>query len=80
MTYRQEASLARARSIPDCVKDGSQFIIVSHSPILLGLPGADIFTFDNGLIHKCKYEDTDSYQVTKMFINEREMLLHRLLN
>jgi predicted ATPase len=66
--------------IRNCVKDGSQFIIVSHSPILLGLPGADIFTFDNGLIHKCKYEDTDSYQVTKMFINEREMLLHRLLN
>lgn len=65
--------------IYECAKKGSQFIIATHSPILLGISGAEILTFDNGLIHKCEYEETDSYQVTEMFINNREQLLERLL-
>ena len=65
--------------ISECVKKGSQFIIVTHSPILLGLPGAEILSFDDGAIHPCRYEDTDSYQVTEMFINSREQILKRLL-
>ena len=40
---------------------------------------ADIYCFDNGRIHLCEYEDTESYQVTEMFINNRQMLLDRLL-
>ena len=62
-----------------CAKSGSQFIIVTHSPILLGIPEAEILTFDDGQIHTCAYEETDSYQITKMFINSREMLLDKLL-
>ena len=62
-----------------CVKEGSQFIIVTHSPILLALPGAEILSFDDGPVHPCSYEDTDSYQVMSMFINNREQILHRLL-
>lgn len=62
-----------------CAKEGAQFIIVTHSPILLGIPDADIYCFDNGRIHLCEYEDTESYQVTEMFINNRQMLLDRLL-
>lgn len=54
-----------------CAKEGAQFIIVTHSPILLGIPDADIYCFDNGRIHLCEYEDTESYQVTEMFINNR---------
>lgn len=61
-----------------CVKEGSQFIIATHSPILLGLPDADILSFDDGL-QTCKYEDTESYVVTKMFVNDRERVLKRLL-
>ena len=57
----------------------SQFFIVTHSPILLGIPDAQILSFDNGEIHECEYEDTDSYQVTELFINNREQLLKRLL-
>ena len=60
-------------------KEGAQFIIVTHSPILLGIPDADIYCFDNGRIHLCEYEDTESYQITEMFINNRQMLLDRLL-
>lgn len=58
---------------------GSQFIIASHSPILLGIPGADIISFDGGVMRRCSYEETESYQVMEMFINYRERLIERLL-
>lgn len=58
---------------------GSQFLIASHSPILLGIPGAEILSFDQQEIKRCQYEDTESYQVTEMFLNHREALLNRLL-
>lgn len=60
-------------------KQGAQFIIASHSPILLGIPEAQILSFDDGEIHECEYTETESYQVTEMFINNREYLLTRLL-
>ena len=66
--------------IVNCAKEDSQFIMVTHSPILLGIPGAEILSFDDGQIHPIEYEDTDSYQVTKMFIENKEQLLNRLLN
>lgn len=75
-----QRQLTLLMEIVECAKNGSQFIIVSHSPILLGIPGAEIMCFDEGQIHSCAYEDTDSYQVTKMFINNREQLLNRLLS
>lgn len=60
-------------------KKGAQFFIATHSPILLGIPSAEIYCFDNGSIHLCSYEETESYQVTEMFINNRNVLLDRLL-
>ncbi len=65
--------------IVSCARDGAQFIIVTHSPILLGIPDAEILSFDNGLMHPIPYEETDSYQVTEMFINHRQRILHQLL-
>lgn len=62
-----------------CAKEGAQFFIVTHSPILLGIPNAEIYCFDSGSIHLCPYEETESYQVTEMFINNRNVLLGRLL-
>lgn len=58
---------------------GSQFIIVTHSPILLGTPGADIVSFDEGELHRISYEETESYQVTKLFLENREVMLRQLL-
>jgi len=60
--------------------EGAQFIIVTHSPVLLGLPKAQILTFDDGPVRPCGYEETDSFQITSMFINSREALLKRLLD
>lgn len=58
---------------------GSQFIIVTHSPILLGTPDADIVSFDEGKPHRISYEETESYQVTKLFLENREVMLRQLL-
>lgn len=80
-----EAALSPQRQLTllmliyECAKNGAQFIIVTHSPILLGIPNAEILSFDSGLIHTCEYEETDSYQITEMFINNRKQLLDRLL-
>ena len=57
----------------------SQMIIATHSPILLGIPGAAIYCFDQGKVHPCAYEETESYRVTELFINNRQALLNRLL-
>lgn len=65
--------------IAKMAEKGSQFIIASHSPILLGIPGADIISFDDGAMRRCSYEETESYQVTEMFINNRQRLTERLL-
>ena len=74
-----QRQLTLLMEIYECARKGAQFIIVTHSPILLGIPGAEILTFDNGLIHRCEYEETESYQVMEMFINHRQQLLDRLL-
>lgn len=60
-------------------RQGSQFLIATHSPILLGIPGAEILSFDDGELHACTYKEAGSYQVMEMFINNRELLLKRLL-
>lgn len=65
--------------IDKLTRQGAQFIIASHSPILLGIPDAQILSFDEGEIHPCDYLETESYQVTEMFINNREYFLKRLL-
>ncbi len=75
-----QRQLTLLMEIAECVKENSQFFIATHSPILLGLPNAEILCFDKGSIHKCTYEETDNYQVTEMFINNRKQLLSKLLN
>lgn len=74
-----QRQLTLLMDIYKCAKDGAQFVIVTHSPILLGMPDADIYSFDDGEVHLCEYEETDSYIVTELFINNRDVLLHRLL-
>ena len=74
-----QRQLTLLAEIDRCAKAGAQFLVVTHSPILLGLPGAVILSFDDGPVHPCAYEETDSYQVTEMFIRHREQILRRLL-
>ncbi len=50
----------------------AQFVIASHSPILLSLPEADIFSFNHTPVKKTLYEQTDYYKVYKDFFDNRE--------
>jgi predicted ATPase len=52
-----------------------QFIIATHSPILLALPEAEIYSFDACPIRKVDYEDTDYYRIYRDFLNNREKYL-----
>ena len=57
---------------------GAQFIAATHSPILLGLPQAQILSFDGGRIREIAWEETESYQITKLFLDHRELMLRDL--
>ncbi len=66
--------------IDQLVKEESQFIIATHSPVLLGIPGAEIYSFDAEEIRTIPYEETESYIITKMFLQNREMMLKNLFS
>jgi predicted ATPase len=56
----------------------AQFIISTHSPVLLAYPKAQIFSFDEGAIREIGYEETGSFQVVHRFLSEREQFLDEL--
>ncbi|NLE99976.1 MAG: AAA family ATPase [Anaerolineales bacterium] len=53
----------------------AQFIIVTHSPILLAYPGAQIFNFTTTGIEEIAYEDTVHYRIYKQFFTDRSVLM-----
>jgi predicted ATPase len=53
----------------------AQFIVATHSPILLACPGADIYSFDHVPVKRIKYEKTDHYKIYKDFLENREHYL-----
>jgi predicted ATPase len=56
----------------------AQFIIATHSPILLAFPGATVLSLDEGRIQKVRYEDTSHFQLTRDFLNAPERYLRHL--
>ena len=73
-----QRQLTLMRHIYYMAMEGSQFIIATHSPILLGLPGAQILNFSDEGIQPIHYEDTESYQITKLFLERRRQMLDEL--
>ena len=72
--------LAFLKIIHDLTRSGDvQFIIATHSPILLGYPDSVILSFDDGKITEVEYEMTDHYQITKYFLQHREKFLSEIL-
>jgi predicted ATPase len=55
--------------------DQAQFIITTHSPILLAHPRAQIFNFDSSRIEEIAYEDTTHYKLYKQFFADRSVFL-----
>ncbi|MFC5552206.1 AAA family ATPase [Massilia aerilata] len=73
---RQLAALA---VIDKLVRQGAQFIIATHSPILLAYPRAKILLFDECGLNHVDYEDTEHYAVTRDFLNHYPRRLQQLL-
>jgi predicted ATPase len=57
----------------------AQFIISTHSPLLLGYPDAQILSFDDGRIHQIEYAETAPMQIVRRFVNDRDDFLEELL-
>jgi len=55
----------------------AQFIMATHSPILLAYPGAQIFSFDAPRIEEVEYEDTAHYRLYKQFFTDRTIFLEQ---
>lgn len=76
-----QRQLSFLKTLHDLTSSGdSQFIIATHSPIILGYPNATILSFDNGRICEIDYEETDHYLITKYFMGNREKFMDELLN
>jgi predicted ATPase len=60
------------------VQRGSQFIIATHSPIVLAYPDATIYHFSENGIAPIEYEQTEHYKVTRAFLLRRELMLKEL--
>lgn len=61
------------------VNQGGQFIIATHSPILMAYPGAAIYSFDEGVIQRVDYETLEHVTVTRSFLENPEAYLRHLL-
>ena len=80
-----EAALSPTRqlsalvAIHELVQQSSQFIIATHSPILLAYPRAKILQLTEDGIEEVKYEDTEHYKVTKRFLDDPGRMMELLL-
>lgn len=72
---RQMSMLAR---IHELVQQGSQFIISSHSPIIMAYPNAKIIQIEEDGMHESKLEETKHYSIMKQFFEDKNRLLYYL--
>jgi predicted ATPase len=71
--------LSFLKLIHDLEREGrSQFLIASHSPILLAYPGSTLLSLDGGRIREMPYQETDHYQITRDFLGSPERFLKHL--
>jgi predicted ATPase len=70
--------LALIMLIEEFVAQGSQFVIATHSPILLALPGATILQAEDGRLVPAEWNDLEHVRVTRAFLNDPESVLRRL--
>jgi predicted ATPase len=73
---RQLALLARIHQL---AMAGSQFIIATHSPLLLAFPGALILSLEAKGIRDVTYEETEHFAVTRRFLQDHRSMLRKIL-
>jgi predicted ATPase len=74
---RQLAALVR---IHDLVRDKSQFIVATHSPILMSYPNSKIYLLDECGCREVAYEETEHFSVSRDFLNNYPKRLKSLLS
>ena len=74
---RQLVLLAHIHRLAEA--EGCQFVIATHSPILLGYPEATIYEIEDASIRQVPYEQTATYQVVRSFVLHRDLVLRELL-
>jgi predicted ATPase len=74
---RQMAMISRMHQL---VTDHSQFIIATHSPIIMAYPNAQILWVNEEGIQPVEYTETEHYSVTKDFLNRYERFLKELID
>ena len=62
----------------ELIEGGSQFVVSTHSSILLGYPGARIYVLTEDGIEERAYRETDQYELTRSFLDDRDRFLHYL--
>lgn len=65
--------------IDKLVKNNSQFIIATHSPLLITYPNSEVLVFTDKNIKKTPFQETENYNLTKYFINNPENMMKTLL-
>jgi predicted ATPase len=60
-------------------KKVAQFVIATHSPLLLTLPGARVLSVDGGELHEVDYRETEHFRLTRDFLNAPERFYRHLL-
>jgi predicted ATPase len=74
-----QRQLSLLRIIYDLERSGhAQFLIATHSPIILSYPGATIFSLDGDSIQEIDYRETDHYRLTRDFLNAPEKFFRHL--
>jgi len=72
------SQLAFIAMLRDMVEQEAQFIVATHSPILLAMPGARILDFDTQPVQWAAYEDLEHVKLTREFLANPERFLRRL--
>jgi predicted ATPase len=72
-------ALALLAIVARAARQGSQFVIATHSPILLACPEARIYQFDDSGIEECGYDDLDAVRLTRAFLNAPDRFLRAAL-
>ena len=65
--------------IDDLVRQRSQFIISTHSPILMSYPGAAVYEITEDGINATTFRETEHYRITKRFLDDPDGMLQKLL-
>lgn len=73
------AQLSLLKRMNDLVKQGSQFIVATHSPILTAYPNAIIYNLDQNGVHPIDYEETSQYTLTKDILQNPKAYMRQLL-